>query len=81
MAFTVVIHLADTDPILADMDSLPDATANYVLCSNPRARDGKSLLFIEPECTRFIFPWHRISFIEAYPSEEDEATVELFFRD
>ena len=81
MAFTVIIHLADTDPILADMDTLPDPQASHILCTNPRARDGKSLIFIDPECTRFLFPWHRINFVETYPSEEDEARVEVFFRD
>jgi hypothetical protein len=81
MALTVLIHLADADPILAEIDALPDVNASYVLCSNPRARDGKSLMFIDPECTRFLFPWHRINFIEAFPSEEDAAEVELFFRD
>jgi hypothetical protein len=65
MAFTVLLHLADSDPILAEMDELPDPQASYVLCSNPRARDGKNLLFIDPECTRFLFPWHRINFVEA----------------
>ncbi len=81
MAFTVLLHLADSDPILAEMDELPDPQASYVLCSNPRARDGKNLLFIDPECTRFLFPWHRINFIEAFPTDEDAAHVETFFRD
>ena len=53
----------------------------HIVCTNPRARDGKNLIFIEPECTRFLFPWHRISFIETYPSDEDRAEVETFFRD
>jgi len=81
MAFTVVLHLQGTDPIMAEMDGLPDPQSSYVLCTNPRARDGKNLVFIEPGCTRFMFPWHRISFIEAYPSEEDHTRVETFFRE
>ena len=81
MAFTVLLHLQGQDPIMAEMEDLPDPQSSYVLCSNPRARDGKNLVFIEPDCTRFMFPWHRIHFIEAYPSEEDQAKVETFFRD
>ena len=81
MAFTVIIHLTGTDPFLAEMDELPDIKASFIVCTNPRARDGKNLVFIEPECTRFMFPWHRISFIETYPSEEDRAKVETFFRE
>jgi len=81
MAFTVILHLSGTDPILAEMEELPDPKASYVVCTNPRARDGKNLVFIEPECTRFLFPWHRINFIETYTSEEDRAQLETFFRD
>jgi hypothetical protein len=81
MAFTVIVHLTGTDPFLAEMEELPDPKASYILCTNPRARDGKNLVFIEPECIRFMFPWHRISLIEAYPSDEDRAEVETFFRE
>ncbi len=81
MAFTVLLHLQGTDPILAEVDELPDPHSSFVLCANPRARDGKNLVFIEPGCTRFIFPWHRISFIEAFPSDEDQTKVETFFRE
>ena len=81
MAFTVIIHLTGTDPFLAEMDELPDLKASFIVCTNPRARDGKNLIFIEPECTRFMFPWHRISFIETYPTDEDRAKVETFFRE
>ena len=81
MAFTVIIHLTGTDPFLAEMDELPDIKASFIVCTNPRARDGKNLVFIEPECTRFMFPWHRISFIETYPTDEDRAKVETFFRE
>ncbi len=80
MAFTVLIHLQGTDPIMAEMDALPDPHANYILCTNPRARDGKNLVYIEPGCTRFMFPWHRINFIEAFPSEEDQTRIDTFFR-
>ncbi len=81
MAFTVLIHLTGTDPFLAEMEELPDLKASFIVCTNPRARDGKNLIFIEPECTRFMFPWHRISFIETYPTDEDRAKVETFFRE
>ena len=81
MSFTVLLHLQGTDPILAEMDELPDPHSSFVLCLSPRARDGKNLVFLEPTCTRFMFPWHRISFIEAYPSDEDQTKIETFFRE
>jgi len=81
MAFTVIIHLTGTDPFLAEMDELPYSKASFIVCTNPRARAGKNLVFIQPECTRFMFAWHRVSFIETYPTDEDRAKVETFFRE
>jgi hypothetical protein len=81
MAFTVLIHIANADPVMAEMDDMPDPTATYIICTNPRGRDGKPLHYIDQEALRFMFPWHRITFIEAYPSEEDRAEIETFFRD
>ncbi len=81
MSFTVLLHIANSDPIVAEMETMPDKTATHIICTNPRARDGKPLHYIDPEAVRFMFPWHRITFIEIYPSEEDRAEIETFFRD
>ncbi|HFB52397.1 MAG TPA: hypothetical protein ENJ48_01765 [Anaerolineae bacterium] len=81
MSFTVLIHIANADPIVADMEELPDTTSSYVTCSNVRARDGKPIHYIDQDAVKFIFPWHRITFIEIFPSDEDETEVETFFRD
>lgn len=81
MAFTVLIHIANADPLVAEMDEMPKPNDTYIVCTNPRARDGKQLHYIDAEAVKFMFPWHRITFVEVYPSEEDRAEVEAFFRD
>ena len=81
MAITVLIHIANADPVMAEIEELPNTTDQFLLCTNPRARDGKPMHLFDPEAVRFIFPWHRITYIEAYPSEEDRTEVETFFRD
>ncbi|MCL4299069.1 MAG: hypothetical protein KJ077_25255 [Anaerolineae bacterium] len=81
MAITVIIHISNADAIMAEIEELPDPTSNFLMCTNPRARDGKNLIYIERDATRVIFPWHRISFVETLPSEEDQVQVESFFRD
>jgi hypothetical protein len=81
MAQTVLIHITNEDPIMAEMDELPDPTSSYVVCTNPRRRDGKSLHYITAEAVSFIFPWNRITFIEIMPSDEAEAEVVEFFRE
>jgi hypothetical protein len=81
MAYTVMIHLVNEDPILAEMEELPGPSDRSITCTNLRRRDGKEIHYITPEAISFIFPWHRISFIEVLPGGMERAEVVKFFRD
>ncbi len=78
MPYEVIIHLHNEDPVLAEMDTLPDPTHQCVFLVNPRRRDGRSLHYVTEGATSFIFPWSRITFIEVMESEEDKEVVEFF---
>ena len=78
MAYEVILHLQNEDPVLAEMDSLPDPNHQCVFIVNPRRRDGRSLHYVTEGATSFIFPWSRITFIEVMQSEEDKEVVEFF---
>jgi len=41
-----VIHLHNEDPVLADMEKLPDPTHTSIIITNPRRRDGKPLGYV-----------------------------------
>lgn len=81
MAITCIIHIAGGDAVLGEIEEIPDPQSNYVMFTNVRARDGKAVVYLDRETTRVMFPWHRISFLETLPSEEDHEEVESFFRD
>jgi hypothetical protein len=81
MAITVIVHIMNADPIVAEIEELPHSQSTNMVCTNPRARDGKTINYIEREATRVIIPWHRISLVETMPSEEDQVEIESFFRD
>ncbi len=80
MAVEVIIHLHNEDPVLAELESLPDPMHQCMYVVNPRRRDGRSLHYVTEGATSFIFPWTRITFVEIMESEEDKEVVE-FFRD
>lgn len=80
MSYTVLIHLANEDPILAEMDEMPDPQDQIIIISNPRLRDGKDLHYVLPEVQTLIFPWNRVTFIEVMPTEEEEEIIG-FIRD
>lgn len=81
MAITVIIHVQGGDAIVGEIDELPDPRSNYITVINVRTRDGKSVVYIDREATRVLFPWHRISFLETLPSEEDHEEIEGLWRD
>lgn len=80
MAKTVILHLTGEDPILADIDQEPQTTDLFLRVSNMRKRDGKPVPYIAAGVQAVIFPWHRITFIELMPSEEERSSVVDFFR-
>ncbi len=67
MARSVIIHLLDQDPVL-------------VMLTNPRRRDGKSVGWVTPGATSFVFAMSRINFIEVMTSDEDRDKVIEFYR-
>ena len=81
MAISVIIHVQGGEAFLGEVEEMPDPNSDYVIFTNVRARDGKPIVYIDQEATRVMFPWHRISFLETLPSDEDQEEIETFFRD
>jgi hypothetical protein len=65
------------DPILGEVDRLPEPTDQIVIVTNPRLRDGKDLHYLEDEATGMMIPWHRINFVEIMPSAELDEVVSI----
>jgi hypothetical protein len=80
MSIEIILHLHNEDPVVAEIDEMPDPTHQTILITNPRRRDGRSLHYVTEGASAFIFPWSRISFIEIMEAEE-EKVVDVFFRE
>jgi hypothetical protein len=72
---TVLIHIANEDPIMGEIDQLPGLTDTSMLVKNPRRRDGKDLHYLQASVTQVIWPMVRIGFIEIIPGEEEEQII------
>ncbi len=72
---SVLIHIANEDPILGEIETLPASTDTVVYIRNPRRRDGKDLHYILPNVTQVIWPLARVTFIELMPGEEEEQII------
>lgn len=80
MPKTVLLHIAGEDPVLAEMDQEPLPSDMFVKVSNLRKRDGKEVAYLASGVQSVIYPWHRITFIEIMPTQEDRGSVIDFFR-
>lgn len=76
--YTLLVHVANEEAVLAEVEKLPEPTDQVVFLMNPRRRDGKELHYVLPEVQTIIFPWWRINFIEIMPSGEEEEIVSPF---
>ena len=72
---TVLIHIANEDPILGEIDQLPASADTSILVKNPRRRDGKDLPNLMNSVTQVIWPMVRIGFIEIVPGGEEEQII------
>jgi hypothetical protein len=75
MAYTVLIHIANEEPILAEIDKLPEVTDTILIANSPRMRDGKDLRYLALNVTQVIWPMSRVGFIEVMPSGEEDKVV------
>lgn len=75
MAITVIIHIKNEDPIVAEIEEMPILADKLIIVTNPRKRDGKDLHYIDADVTTVIWPWDRINFLEVLPSVEEDKII------
>jgi hypothetical protein len=80
VAKTIILHIMGEDPVLAEIEQDPLPGDAFLRVSNMRKRDGKEVPYLQSGVQSVIFPWHRITFVEMMPSEEERSNVVDFFR-
>jgi hypothetical protein len=76
-----LVHIMNEDPIMCDLEAMPEPTDVYVRIRNPRKRDGKPLELLAEDATSFLYPWYRITFIELFDEESQRENIVGFFRE
>jgi hypothetical protein len=80
MSYRLQIHIVNDDPVVLDVDDLPQPGDQFVIGMNPQSREGKRVESILREVNQVIFPWWRITYIQVLPSEGTEE-VPTFVRE
>lgn len=77
---SVLVHIQNEDPVLGEIDALPNPTDTLLVIKNPRRKDGKDLHYLEANVSTVLWPVWRINFIELIPTGEEEEIIS-FVRD
>ena len=64
MIRNAVIHIANEQPLLADLFAMPVSADVSLVCTNVRLLDGKKPIFVDHVDSVFVFPYLHIRFIE-----------------
>ncbi len=75
MSQSVILHLKDGEPVLGEVDELPEPTHETITLNNPRRVDGKDLHYLAVGVVQVIWPIGVINFIEIMPSEEADQII------
>jgi len=75
MPYTVLVHLLNEEPVVAEMERLPEPSDQVLIVTNVRKRDGQEVPYLLPEAGVVIFPWARVQCVEVIPSEAEERIV------
>jgi hypothetical protein len=72
---TVILHIQNEDPVVGEIEEMPQPTDRLLVVKNPRRRDGKDLHYIDASVQTVIWPISRVNFIEIFPAGEDEEII------
>ncbi|MEK7441990.1 MAG: hypothetical protein AAB571_11160 [Chloroflexota bacterium] len=72
---TVLLHIANEEPTMCELDQMPSLNDTIVIGKNPRKRDGKDMANILPNVTTVIWPMSRMTFIEIVPTDDDQKVI------
>ena len=75
MSTTVIVHIRNAEPMVAEIEEMPDLQDTLLKLNNTRQRDGKDLIFLEHNVVTVYWPWAEISFMEIIPGETADEVV------
>lgn len=75
MAIEVILHIHNSDPVLGEIDDLPNPRDTVLKVTNPRQRDGKDLHYLQNNVVTVYWPIQQLTFIEILPGEDEERII------
>jgi len=73
--YTLILHIHNADPIVGEVEDVPEPTDTMVIITNPRMRDGKDVPYLAENVTTVLWPIDKIHFIEILSGKEEEEII------
>jgi hypothetical protein len=81
MGHRVIVHLLNEDPIVAELERMPDPGDSIITVIDPHREDGKPIHYLRDGSTAVVFPMHRVSSIEIFAEDQAKAEDITFYRE
>ncbi len=75
MTYTVILHILNADPVVGEIDELPNPTDTVLILNNPRMRDGKDVSYLAENAVTVLWPMDKLNFVEILSGKEDEEII------
>jgi len=81
VTYTVILHILNADPVVGEIDELPNPSDSMIVLSNPRMRDGKDVPYLAENAITILWPVDKLNFIEVLTGKEEEEEIISFVRE
>jgi hypothetical protein len=75
VAYTLILHILNADPVVGEVDELPEPSDNMIILHNPRMRDGKDVPYLAENAVTVYWPVEKLNFIEVMTGKEEEEII------
>ncbi len=75
MTYMVILHILNADPVVGEVDELPNPADTMIVLNNPHMRDGKDVPYLAESATTVFWPVDKLNFIEVLAGKEEEEII------
>ncbi len=78
---TIVVHIANQEPVKGEVEELSKPTDTVIILRNPRSREEKDVRWVDEGVREVIIPWWRVNYVQVIPEDEEQEDFEILYRD
>jgi len=75
LTYTLILHIINADPVVGEVEELPEPSDSLVVINNPRMRDGKDVPYLAENVVTVFWPVDKLNFIEVMASKDEEEII------